>query len=314
MSEQTQPTKETTFRQDGEHLLAGVIEATEESREAQRMKNALNMAQLLSRVTALSGLPAGAKPEQIEQAKYEAFAKMEIGWELGLQPAESLRAVFFGQNGPDIEIHTRVALAMRSGRYKFDIVRLDQNQCEVQWYRHVRGSLDGRWEKLAPLKVTIEQLKGIKVYEKGKQIALADKWNYQSWREDMMYAYLQRRAVRRYAPETQGSFVPAPADEEMYEEAGIHEGEMMTAEKAATIRTELSGVDDDAFTRQVRNTGYVPQGVDPQTGEVLDDDIPQDVVDADAEWTKVQQEAHGEAKQGTLLETEAMPAKTKEPY
>ena len=219
--------KRTQFIDDGKTLLAGITEATEEQREAQRIQNQLNLADILSK--------SGVFGNEADQ--YKAFAQIEIGAELGLKPAESMRAVFFGQSGPDIEIHTRVMLAMRSGRYKFDVVELNHNRCEIQWYRKENG----QWDALAPLVTTIDQIKHIEVWEKGKQIKLADKWNYKSWREDMMYAFLQRRAVRRYAPETQGSFVPQPADEEVYEDAGMRTTDKLTPEEHATNTADLFG-------------------------------------------------------------------------
>ena len=226
----------TSFVKDGQELIAGITEATEEAREAQQMQNDLNYANLLSKVPALSGAK-GKTPAEQEEAKYEAFAKIQIGRELGLKPAESMRAVFFGQGGPDIDIHTRVMLAMRTGRYKFDIVQLDQNRCEVVWYRKESG----QWMPQKPVVATIDQIKHIDIWENGKQKKLADKWNYKSWREDMLYAFTQRRAVRRYAPETQGSFVPQPANEEAYEDAGMRTTDKLTPAEQATNIADFSG-------------------------------------------------------------------------
>lgn len=226
-----------TFVEEGKALLADVIDATEEGREAQRIKNTLNLAGLLSKVPALSGVKPGATLEEREQAKYESFAKIEIGAEIGLKPAESLRAIYFDQNGAGIDIHTRVAMAIATGRHRFKIQHLNETGASIQWFQ----KREGQWHACEPTRVTREQLRGTQVWEKGKQIPITEKWNYKSWWEDMVYGFCQRRNIRRYAPETQGSFAIAPAEEEVMEDAGVTEGAPMTAERHAENVDEMCG-------------------------------------------------------------------------
>lgn len=198
-------------------LLNQAIQATEEQREQQRIENQLNLAELLAK----SGIFGK------EEDKFRAFAKIQIGKELGLEAAESMQAVYFDHNGPGISVHTRVALALRDGRYRFDIQRLDRDGCEIQWYRK-RGK---EWQELPVLRCIADELKGTMIHERGQQKELLEKWNYKSWREDMLYAFVQRRAIRRYAPETQGSWALPPEDDEAMEDATLDETQATTQEE-----------------------------------------------------------------------------------
>ena len=206
--------------------LAQVVQATEEQRsvfrqqaEAQKIENDLHLAELFSLAGFFNGTRKHVKNQQErEQAKYEAFAKIRIGEEFGLKPAESMQAVYvddFGRAG--IEIHSRVAKALATGLHRYKISTMTRTSCEIQWFR----KMEGQWLPCKPVSCTFDQLKHVKIQGQEDGKTLATKWNYESYPEDMMYAWCQRRNIRRYAPETQGSFPIAPHEEEALEDAGV---------------------------------------------------------------------------------------------
>ena len=272
---QSQHNTVPAFVEQGQQLLNDVIDATDEGREAQRMKNQLNMADLLSKVPALSGAKPNATAAEREIAKYEAFAKIQAGEELGMKPMEALRGFYVGQNGIEPTIHTRLALALRTGRHRFEIIHLNETGASIQWYRK---NVQNQWEACAPTTCTRDQMKHTKVWDKGKEIALTDKWNYKSWFEDMAFRFVQIRNIRRYAAETQGSWAVTADLEEALEDAGTREVVSVPTD------ADVHGEQDDAFTRIVRDTGFVPGGPDPferkpdieydkETGEVIPPEV-----------------------------------------
>ena len=201
-----------------------VVQATEEQRrlfKAQADQMKLQTDLQLAEIMATAGVFDHDKKLTREQAKARAFAKIRIGEDLRLAPAESLMAINFGERGEVIiDIHTRVAMALRDGRYRYDILQLNDSTAEIQWFRKENGA----WKALKPESVAIDQLRAIKVWENGKQINLAERWNYRDWREDMLYRFVQIRNIRRHAPETQGSYAPHAEETQWFEDAGVRPG------------------------------------------------------------------------------------------
>ena len=227
--------------------LGEVVQATEEQRAlmqaqatAQRVQTNLHLAELLSLGGAFNGTDRAPKTEaEREQAKHLAFAQIQIGEEIGLKPAQSMRSIMITPQGIEIDIHTRVALAIASGRHDYDILRHDRDVCEIQWKR----KRNGQWETCPPIKADIEQLKGIMVWEydsaqkKPVRKPITEKWNYREWREDMTYRFAMIRCLRRYAPETQGAF---PIAREETGEVPGDQGMAPTDAQATVIRDEIS--------------------------------------------------------------------------
>lgn len=174
---------------------------------------------------------AGVFPSVDTKAK--AFAAIEIGEALGMAPGIALMNIDFGAQGkPSISIHWQAG-KMRELGWKWEFVEHNRTTCHIRFYPPEGATFDRQF--------SAEEAKAITVFDKqqtkdGKGASLGHKWNYKSWMEDMLYAYLMRRVVRRYEPQILGGV--GPSDEEMAEEQvthGVYEGTPPGPEAAGEI-------------------------------------------------------------------------------
>ena len=244
------------------NLLAEVIGATEEQMTYDQRKE---LAEMMAR--------AGVFPDVKDKAR--AMAAIEIGRFLSMQPAEALMAVQFGAQGvPSISIHWQ-ARRLRQLGHDYEILEHDGAHCKIRFYRREQGRIIRTHE----ISEIMSRLNQIRIHDKmqGDKATLGGKWNYKAYAEDMLYAFVMRRGIKRHFPEVLGPFA-VPDEQEAHEmgEAGIAEGEPLTQERVAETIEDLTGASEETpaetFDRLAQDTGYVPQAerVDTTTGEITE--------------------------------------------
>jgi hypothetical protein len=170
----------------------------------------------LAREFALSGQFDDLKGATAEQAIATAMVKIQLGRSWGFNAADSMRYIYFANGRPSIE-NEIVAAKLQQGGYDWDVEWLEE---EAQhkgkpWRRCVGCRLwIKKWNAQQQLYVAITDRNGepvsvafteadadhAQIWEKGKQIPLSQKWNFQSWGRDMYYWRTISRVKKYHAP------------------------------------------------------------------------------------------------------------------
>jgi len=152
--------------------------------------------------------------------EYQAMAKMEIGRSWGLNPAESIRYVYFTPNGKPAVEGEIVAARLQAAGWDWDSVFINgEADCKgVRLYLKKNGQpfmvpkrlADGTPQvdkdgnaimQQACVSFTEEQAMAIKVYEKGNIIPMLEKANWRDgWRANLYFWKAIMQMKRFYAP------------------------------------------------------------------------------------------------------------------
>jgi len=168
----------------------------------------------LAKQFAISGKFEDLKDQTPDQAIATAMVKIQLGRAWGLNSADSIRYIYFTNGRPAIE-NEIVASKLRLYGFEWDIEWLEEPiQHKGKAYQKCIGCRlwvkvikDGR---LAPLldrngqPVSVASAEAdtdqAQIWEKGKQIPLSQKWNFQSWARDMYYWKAISRLKKYHAP------------------------------------------------------------------------------------------------------------------
>ena len=172
----------------------------------------------MAKVFAMSGQFDDLKKLSRDQAIATAMAKIQLGRSWGVGAADSMRFVFFTNGKPSIETEL-FGKALQASGYQWDVAydydektkrcigvtifpqRWNANTGEFEPILMKRRTKEGGWEKVQlEVSFTKEDADGAKIWEGGKQIPLSQKWNFQSWPEDMYFWRALSRFRRRHAP------------------------------------------------------------------------------------------------------------------
>lgn len=184
----------------------------------------------LARVFAMSGEFDGLKDKTPPQAVATAMTKIQLGRSWHMEPADAMKNLDFINGKPFIEseyLGAKMAdagvawdiewirgLLTREGNGDNPTWKIepgDGDDClgiglwmkrwdpEIKDYRPIMERVNGK-EQQAVVYFTARHAAQAKIYEKGKWISLLDKFNYQSWPEDMYYSRALARAKKRYCP------------------------------------------------------------------------------------------------------------------
>lgn len=183
----------------------------------------------LARVFALSGAFADIKGTNMNQAIALAMTKIRLGRSWGISEADAMQFIYFNNGRPSVMSELLAAKLYESGM-EWDIRRyMTAGKCTgMTLFPKVRlkdGSYsylmeidpddpDGKRERRVQVSFTKQDADNAKIWEKGKQIPLSQKWNYESWAEDMYFARCIVRIKRRYRPGIlRGAITSYEADE-----------------------------------------------------------------------------------------------------
>lgn len=232
-------------------LLHDLIEATQrQQRPSLTIQDKLSLAEAMGKARVFPGV----------ENQYQAMAAIEIGQALGMEPGEALMAIHFGAQGkPAISVHWQAAKLQRLG-WRWSFLEHTSHTCRMRFFppaAHPAEPFD--------VQFTMAEAQAIKVYDKeqgGKGASLAGKWNYQSWGEDMLYAYCMRRVVRRYEPRVLGGFTP---DDEAHE-AEARPGAPVTPDAARQAVADVWG-DTLAHTHQDAQEPHATPDTTPESSQ-----------------------------------------------
>ena len=239
---------------DDKALVLTREELQQASGELMTLQDRLTMAKLLQ--------TSGYFPDIKSTA--QAFAKIQAGHELGLGPMTALREINIMPGGrPTLSAHIMAVLIMRSQKYQYRVLRSDAVTCILAF--DVRESRASAWVEMGQEEFSMDMARRAKIYEKEEgasratQKALADKWNYQSWASDMLYARAMSRGAKKYCAEVFGGAVYLP-DEVEKEDA---DRPTVTTEQAQKNIADLWG--ENRPLASVTNTALLGGEHDSQT-------------------------------------------------
>ena len=211
-------------RRSNTELLDLIVKAGDRSQqfatavvEAELDRDLFDQDQRLAMVFATSGEFADLKTKSPRQAIATAMAKIQLGRAWNVNPADSMQFLYFTNGRPALMTELFAARLQDAGYdwdvgYEYD----DKGKCTgcTIWpkklnpatrkhepmMRKVKGAA-GSWGD-APLEVSFTKADadGAMIWEKGKQVKLSEKWNFQSWSEDMYFWRAISRFRRRHVP------------------------------------------------------------------------------------------------------------------
>jgi hypothetical protein len=169
----------------------------------------------LARDFAMSGQFDDLKGLTVDQAVATAMVKIQLGRAWGFNAADSMRYIYFTNGKPSVE-NEIVAAKLRQAGYDWDTDWLEEEinhkgkpakKCVgcTLWLK--RLNQEQKYEPMLdrdgkPISVSFTQYDAdtAQIWEKGKQIPLSQKWNFQSWGRDMYYWRSISRVKKYYAP------------------------------------------------------------------------------------------------------------------
>lgn len=226
--------KEVPKRTNAE-LLDLIIQAGESSQayakqivESELARDAFNQDQRLAKVFAVSGVFADLKTATEMQAIATAMTKIQLGRSWGVNAADAMQFIYF-TNGRPAVMNELFASKLKDAGYDWDTAFHYEKVggkkkcigCTLLPKKLNRET--GRYEPMmakvatdsgafqdVPLEVsfTKDDADNAMIWEKGKQIKLSDKWNFQSWAEDMYFWRALGRFRRRYVANVLSGAVP----------------------------------------------------------------------------------------------------------
>lgn len=170
----------------------------------------------LARDFAVSGQFDDLKGMTSEQAIATAMVKIQLGRAWGFNAADSMRYIYFTNGRPSVE-NEIVAAKLQQAGYDWDTDWLEEDiqhkgrpakkciGCTLwlkKWSKaeqRFKPVLD-RNEKPVSVSFTQYDADTAQIWEKGKQIPLSQKWNFQSWGRDMYYWRSISRLKKYHAP------------------------------------------------------------------------------------------------------------------
>jgi hypothetical protein len=151
-----------------------------------RETNAIDLLELAN-LMAKSGFFADARDAA------QAVVKILAGREMGFGPFQSMAGIFIVKGKPTLAAILMAAAVLRSGRYDYKVLHLDDQKCEIEYFR------DGKSV-------------GISVFtmEDAKKAGLAGNDNWKKYPRNMLFARAMSNGVKWYCPDVFGGPVYTP--------------------------------------------------------------------------------------------------------
>ena len=118
----------------------------------------------------------------------QALVKITMGSELGFSPMASMLGIYIIEGRPAMSSAMINAVVRRSGRYRFEVQRWDEEACSLLW----RERVDGEWMVLGPSSFTIHD---------AQRAGLAGKGVWKSYPKAMLWARALTQGARAYTPD-----------------------------------------------------------------------------------------------------------------
>ena len=171
----------------------------------------------MARDFAVSGVFDDIRGQTAEQAIGAAMVKIQLGRSMGITAPDAMRYVFFTNGKPNVE-NELVAAKLQQAGYawdpEFDYEDISEKGkrpwrkcvgCTLylkKWdpqSRTYKPMLDRKGNQVTQ-SFTLADAEHAQIWERGKQIPLAEKFNYQSWPADMYYWRCIARVKKYHAP------------------------------------------------------------------------------------------------------------------
>jgi len=226
-------------------LLDFIVETGESGRDYARQvvqqeiaKDLFDQDWRLARVFAESNVFEDIKNISPQQAIATAMAKIQLGRNWNIEPADAMQFIYFTNGRPAVMTELFAARLKMAG-YDWDFAhdyeeskdpKVRRRKCigctifPKKWNPKTgkfepltmkRRTDSGAFEEV-PLEVSFDigDAEGAMIHEKGGMKKLSEKWNYQSWGEDMYTWRAIAKFRRRYAPQIlTGALLPFEAAE-----------------------------------------------------------------------------------------------------
>ena len=226
-------------------LLDFIVETGESGRDYARQvvqqeiaKDLFDQDWRLARVFAESNVFEDIKNISPQQAIATAMAKIQLGRNWNIEPADAMQFIYFTNGRPAVMTELFAARLKLAG-YEWDFAhdyeeskdpKVRRRKCigctifPKKWNPKTgkfepltmkRRTDSGAFEEV-PLEVSFDigDAEGAMIHEKGGMKKLSEKWNYQSWGEDMYTWRAIAKFRRRYAPQIlTGALLPFEAAE-----------------------------------------------------------------------------------------------------
>lgn len=118
----------------------------------------------------------------------QALVKITMGSELGFSPMASMLGIYIIEGRPAMSSAMINAVIRRSGRYRFEVKRWDEEACALLW----RERVDGEWLDLGPSSFTIHD---------AQRAGLTGKGVWKSYPKAMLWARALTQGARAYTPD-----------------------------------------------------------------------------------------------------------------
>jgi hypothetical protein len=202
-----------TERTNTRDLLALVVESTQRQDyakqivEAELGRDAFDQDWRLAKVFAISGAFADIKGVSPQAAIATAMAKIQLGRSWGIVAADAMQFIYFNNGRPSV-MNELIASKLQDAGWNWNLEwQRDGSWSKEQgvvtgcrmWPKHAGNPVVDQNGKPVSLEFTKADAERAMIWEKGKQIRLIDKWNFQSWPEDMYFSKCVARLKRRYA-------------------------------------------------------------------------------------------------------------------
>ena len=142
------------------------------------------------------------------ESEAQAIVKVMAGAEVGIPPFASMSGINIIQGKPTFGSNLIATIVDNHPRYAYKVKRADDKACIIEWFK------DG--EPAGESSFTIEEARSIKQWNKKKNAfePLTNKFNWQNWPSDMLFARAITRGQKRYAAGVAGG-APIYTAEEM---------------------------------------------------------------------------------------------------
>jgi hypothetical protein len=180
-----------------------------------------------------------------------AMTKIQLGRSWNMAVSDAMKSLFFINGRPSVE-SSYLAAKMQDAGLSWDIA-WDQDKdgtctgCHLhlkRWnpdtkkYDPITGAVNGVTSQ-AVVSFTKRNADNAMVFEGGKKIRLSEKFNYQSWGEDMYFARCVSRVRTRYAPNVLSGVMTREESEDAGDGSKPSGAEVKTLEKAADISDRI---------------------------------------------------------------------------
>ena len=139
--------------------------------------------------------------KDVKQAE-QAFAKMVVGRDLGLTPAQSMTGLYLVEGKPQVAAPLMGHFIRSKPGYDWEVTELDDEKCSIIF------RVEGREDKTSTFTI-----------EDAKTAGLAEKVTYKKYPRNMLFSRAMSNGVKWYVPEAMGG-LPVYAEDEI-ERGGV---------------------------------------------------------------------------------------------